>query len=148
MELKMTYKLKQRLCRGCGIQLVEKDENGKLQFGKHLKGCPAASVPKFEGPARKAARSRLICGDMCAAPNSDLVDLGNGLVHCARCPAAELAQEANATYMKGQGKRGNVEIIHPSPRKTVEHWKRLYLDLLHKHAMALEELEQLKQNRR
>jgi len=142
-------KLENHLCRFCGIQLVDKNEKtGKLRFGKHLKGCPSVLSPKTEGPARKAARSRLICADNCIAPSSDLVDLGNGLVHCSRCPAAELAQDASAPHMKGQGKRGNVEIIHPAPRKTVEHWKQLYLELLQRHTVVLEELEQLKRDER
>ena len=141
----MTRKIEKLTCRGCGIKLVESDHNGKLHFGKHLKGCPATLVPDAEGPARRKARTRLICGDFCVAPRSDITDLGNGLSHCSRCPSADLAKDATAHHMKATGKKGPVmEIIHPAPRKTVSHWKRLYLDLLQKYAMVLEELEQLK----
>ena len=73
MELKMTIELKKYLCKYCGIQLVETDENGKLIWGTHERGCPATLAPEKEGPARKAARAKLICED-CPNQNSDIIN--------------------------------------------------------------------------
>jgi len=143
----MTAETKNIACKFCGIQLVETDAKGKLQFGKHLKDCPALLIPETEGPARRVAKSRLICGDLCIAPQSDYTDLGSGLVHCIKCKSAGLAKDAATTQLKKKGdKKPLVEIIHPAPRKTIQHWKRLYLDLLQKHAFALDEIERLKKS--
>lgn len=146
----MTKKLKNHLCGGCGIKLIEQDENGKLQFGEHQKDCPTLLVPKTEGSGRKAARSRLICGDLCVAPESTITDLGNDLSHCSKCTrAADLAKEARTYHMKKQGNRKPImDIIHPAPKKPLADFKRLYLDLLQKYAMVLEELEQYKKGQR
>lgn len=142
----MTIKSENHICRYCGINLIELDESGKVRFGKHLKDCPALLVPKTEGPARKAAKSRLVCGDLCVAPDSTITDLGNGLSHCSKCKsAADLAKQARTYHMNIQGKPiPAMDIIHPAPQKSLPDFKRLYLDLLQKHSMVLEELEQYK----
>lgn len=146
----MTNKIETHICRYCGINLIELDENGKLRFGKHLKGCPALLVPKTEGPARKAAKSRLVCGDLCIAPNSTITDLGNGLSHCSKCKSSsvDLAKQARNYHMNKEGnRRPAMDIIHPAPQKSLPDFKRLYLDLLQKHSVALEELEQYKKGK-
>ncbi|EFO32566.1 conserved hypothetical protein [Roseibium sp. TrichSKD4] len=98
-----------------------------------------------ESANRKAAKKRLICGGECHGAHGDIIDLGNGVSHCAKCPLGELAREAAALHVKKTGKNTPlVEVILPAPRKTAGYWKHLYFDLLHKHASVLEELEQLK----
>lgn len=146
----MTKRHQNHICRYCGINLIEQDENGKLQFGKHLKDCPALLVPKTEGPARKAAKSRLVCGDFCTAPETTITDLGNGLSHCSKCKssAVDLANQARSYQMYNQGNRKpTMDIIHPAPQKSLPDFERLYLDLLQKHSMVLEELEQYKKGK-
>ena len=148
--LLMEKLMQNHLCRYCDIQLIEKDENGKLRFGKHLKGCPALLVPKTEGPARKAAKSRLVCGDLCVAPDSTITDLGNGLSHCSKCKssAVDLAKQARSYQMYNQGnKKPIMDIIHPAPKKSLPDFKRLYLDLLQKYTVVIEELEQYKKGK-
>lgn len=130
------------LCKFCGIQLVETDKNGKLIWGRHKCGCPATIAPEKDGPAREAAKAKLICRD-CPNQHSDIIDAGNDLVYCSACPHAGLVKSARAADMNKSDKHGaNVEIIHPAPRKTVGFWKRLYLDLLQRYVIVLAKLEQ------
>ena len=145
----MTKRHQNHICRYCGINLIEQDENGKLHFGKHLKGCPALLQPKTEGPARKAAKSRLVCGDFCTAPESTITDLGNGLSYCSKCKsAADLAKQARNYHMNKEGNRKSaMDIIHPAPQKSLPDFKRLYLDLLQKYTIIIEELEQYKKGK-
>lgn len=138
----MTNELRKYICNYCGIQLVDIDGNGKLQFGKHEHGCPATRAPEKEGPARKTAKAKLICED-CPNQNSDIIDVGNDLAYCSVCPHAGLVKSAVAADINKRGKHGPVvEIIHPAPRKTIGHWKHLYFDLLQKHVIALAKLGQ------
>lgn len=98
-----------------------------------------------ESANRKAAKTRLICGGECHGSYGDIIDLGNGMSHCAKCPFGELAREAAAYHLKRTGKHGPlVEVILPAPRKTIGYWKQLYFDLLQKYARLSEELEQYK----
>ena len=109
--------------------------------------CPhrTASQAATESVSRKSAKRRLVCGEVCKHPNADIIDLENGLAFCANCPSAGLAKQAAQAQMKSIGQTGPVvEIIHPTPRKTVGHWKKLYLDLLQKHTKLVEELERYK----
>ena len=130
------------LCKFCGIQLVETDKNGKLTWGIHERGCPATITPENDGPARKAAKTKLICRD-CPNQHSDIIDAGGDLVYCSACPHAGLVKSARAADTNKSGTRGaNFEIIHSADRKTVGFWKRLYLDLLQKYVIVLAKLEQ------
>ena len=132
------------LCKICGIQLVETDENGKLHFGRHQRWC-AAKYPSNDSPGLKSAKSKLVCGggNGCKRhSNSQISDLGE-IAICKGCPNEALARESVDAHVKLSGGKKPVEVVYPARRRKFSVVPvTLYLDALDRIVKLERKLEQ------
>lgn len=132
----MERKLNEFLCGECGVSLVIENRHGNLEWGHHEWWCPAR-YPEKDGPARRAAMDKLVCGDACQHPNTNISDLGE-IAICAKCPNENLARAATDAHVKASGGKKRVEVVLPAPRRRVPHVPLpLYTDAL----VRIDELE-------